>query len=239
MKLFHGTNGGWLDNILKRGLEPRGMRPSRNNWKHVPHQSNPKCVYMTDSYAPYFAFQAARGKELSCAVVEIDTDRLDPEALWADEDCLEQVTREYKNDKCPAKGMSARTLWYRSQMFTIGSFTLNDGSVEEAWRFSLRALGTCSHKGPIPASAITRAVRFPLKPNAWMAFVWDPSITTINQMIMGDRYRALTAKLFGDEYPPFEHWVDGNGNPVESSDENALKHFDPDRIQELERITCS
>jgi len=47
MKLYHGTNGDWLANILRNGLEPRGNRAARNNWKHVPRQSNPKAVYFT------------------------------------------------------------------------------------------------------------------------------------------------------------------------------------------------
>ena len=76
MKLYHGTNGRWLKNILQRGIEPRGARPGRNNWKHVPHQSNPKCVYLTDSYAPYFSFNATKGGDPRCGVIEIDTDRL-------------------------------------------------------------------------------------------------------------------------------------------------------------------
>ena len=112
--LYHGTNGAWLGSILRSGIEPRGSRPARNNWKHVPHQSNPRCVYLTDSYAPYFAFNAARGKDPLCAVIEVDTDRLDPNNLTFDEDCWEQLGRG--RDELPGT-MSERTIWYRKHQF--------------------------------------------------------------------------------------------------------------------------
>jgi len=200
--LFHGTNGAWLDVILKQGLRPRGAA-GRSNWTHSIN-SNPKCVYLTDSYAPYFAFNAMRGKAPLCAVVEIDTDLLDETDLYPDEDFLEQVSRGAKD---PVPGtMVERTKHFRKNQFRYDYPCINpdDGSETTWWEASLRYLGTCSHRGIVPARAITRAVRWPHKGNGVLAAVWDPTITLVNQQIMGDKYKALTAKLFAGDFTTVE-----------------------------------
>jgi hypothetical protein len=202
VRLYHGTNGAWLDVILKQGLKPRGAN-GRTNWTHTIN-SNPRCVYLTDSYAPYFAFNATRGKEPICAVVEIDTDLLDEANLYPDEDFLEQISRDVKD---PVPGdMKARTLHFRKHQFDYDYPCINpdDGSDTTWWQASLRYLGTASHRGIIPASAITRAVRWPHKANAMLRYIWDPTITTINQKIFGDKYKTLTAKLFAGEFTTAE-----------------------------------
>lgn len=237
MKLYHGTNGGWVQNIVKRGLEPRGTRQARNNWKHVPHQSNPKCVYLTDSYAPYFAFQATRGKNPLCAVVEIDSDRLNHSHLYADEDALEQMTRHSEVDMAPAGlGMSDRTLWYRAHQFDITGMTMQDGTVEDAWRLSLRVLGTCSYHGTILPHAITRIVTWPDKENLGLHFVFDPTITVMNQKICGDMYRALMAKLFGDPVTTMDPFVSEDGSPFPRYGAQTVAVFDRACIKGLEVI---
>lgn len=195
MLLYHGTNERWLDSIIKNGLRPRGRSQARNNWKHVAHQSNPRCVYLTDSYAPYFAFIASRGEDPSCAVVEVDTDLLDESSLLPDEDAWEQLGRG--RDGIPGN-MSRRTVAWRNLIggqdpVAIRMFTADDGTT--GWRLSLRALGTCCHLGRMPPEAITRAVRWPHRPNVRQMLVWDPTITLMNQRIVGDRYRALTRRL--------------------------------------------
>jgi hypothetical protein len=234
MRLYHGTNGSWLENILKNGLEPRRRIKSRNNWTHVKHQSNPGAVYLTDSYAPYFSFNASRGQHPSCAVVEIDTDKLDNELLSYDEDAWEQIGRAPdKAGRTPRDGvagdMSQRTLHYRRKQRDWESqyqFSVPGHPEWRGWQVSLFALGTCCYLGDVPPEAITRAVRWPHKPNIWMAFVWDPTISMINQRIMGDRYRALTAMLFGGEIP----------NNLPEWDLPQVKGFKPDKINDLERF---
>ncbi len=234
--LYHGTNGAWLDNILRVGLEPRGARTSRDNWKHVPHRSNPRAVYLTDSYAPYFAVNASRGASPSCAVIEIDVARLDPNLLLPDEDAWEQLGRN--RDNLPGT-MSQRTVKYRNAISrtarasgyhadrdVLTQYQAKDGAT--GWQLSLRALGTCCHYGAIPASAITRAVVWSHVTNAWMSLVWDPTITLMNQRVCGDRYRALTAKLFGDA--PL---------PVHEFEADIINRFDPSRIKDLRRINLT
>ena len=201
VKLYHGTNGAWLNNILKIGIHPRGAK-GVNNWKHTVN-SNPKCVYLTNSYAPYFAFNASKGKEPLCAVIEIDTDKLFPLNLYPDEDFLEQGSRKIDN---PVPGsMKERTIHYRKQQFTFNWPTKNkDGTDTTWWEASLQHLGTCAHRGTIPPSAITRAVVWPHHPNIKLMYVWDPIIVIINQMVMGHQYHILTRKLFDGEFTPVE-----------------------------------
>ena len=197
MKLYHGTNGAWLNSILTSGLEPRGSKAARNNWKHG-SQSNPKCVYLTDSYAPYIAFNATRGKDASCAVIEIDTDLLDQERLTFDEDAWEQLGRGRDG---VVGNIRERTLWYRKRQldpFTKGMFSAASGAT--GWCLSLDALGTCAYEGTIPSTAITRAVLWPHRPNIHLCMVWDPSITILNQQFCGLRYKVLTRKLFDAEF---------------------------------------
>jgi hypothetical protein len=68
------------------------------------------------------------------------------------------------------------------------------------WGASVEYLGTCSHRGTVPVEAITRVVTYPHRPNVHLHFVWDPTISLLNQAIVGDRYRALMAKLFAGEF---------------------------------------
>jgi len=195
MRLYHGTNARWLPNILRVGLEPRGRKVSRSNWKEtVP--SNPNCVYFCSGYAPHFAFKAARdGDKAVCAVIEIETDRLPaPNLLLPDEDCLEQTGRGV--DEVPGD-MTERTLHYRRDM-------LRRFQGSDAWKLSLEYLGTCAYHGIVPPGAITRVVTWPHKPNVRLLLVWDLSVSLINQRVCGNRYRVLTRKLFDGEFnhPP-------------------------------------
>lgn len=207
MKLYHGTNGAWVDHILRVGLRPRGERAARGNWKDTV-QSHPGCVYLTDAYAPHFAIQASRGKEPTCAVFEVDTDRLDQRDLFPDEDFLEQGTRRV-NDGVTGT-MLQRTRHYRRHLFDYGEPRLDPDSIAgddpapkflPTWRFSIRYLGTCAHRGPIPPEAITRVVTWPdTRANVTVRLAWDLSVSLVNYRWCGPRYRALTRKLFDGEF---------------------------------------
>lgn len=174
MKLYHGTDARFLQRILKQGLLPRGKRAS--NWPDA--TSHPGCVYLTDAYAPYFCWSAQqRG-----LVVEIETDRLDQRKLLPDEDVIEQTGR----GKDGVEGdYLERTAFFKKQLhlYTAGQ-----------WKQSLKAMGTCAYLGKIPVAAITRTVVF----STDYCWQWDAMISLINYRLLGDRYRAQTARLFGD-----------------------------------------
>jgi len=59
MLLYHGTSEAALKDILKEGIMPRTLKGQRSgNWRHTV-TSNPKAVYLTDTYAAYFALVAS------------------------------------------------------------------------------------------------------------------------------------------------------------------------------------
>lgn len=198
-RLYHGTTEAAVSDILKNGIKPRGKKSG--NWKHS-IESNPNAVYLTDSYAIYFAGNATdleKGERL--AIIEIDTDRLKILSFAPDEDFLEQATRKKAGPHLAPidKPMKYRTRWYRrrTQNYYIH------------WMDSLKHLGTCTYYGNIPPSAITR-IAF-IEPDAYFGLVIgagiDPYITVENYSIMGAKYRNSVKKLFGDPLETDPHEV--------------------------------
>jgi hypothetical protein len=185
MKLYHGTTERVARLALLEGLKPRALTGDAGHWKHTV-DSNPDHVYLTSVYAVYFATCAwEKGDRL--AILEVDTDLLDDGMMRPDEDFLEQVTRG-RGPGPKRGGMKARTHWFRKRL---------DGFAHH-WEDSARGLGTCSHRGTIPASAITRAAAF--KPDPCIAqSALDPAICLINYQICRGKYVALTRWAIGDE----------------------------------------
>jgi len=178
MKLYHGTSSRHLPSILKEGLKPRRARPG--NWEHTV-EGCPDAVYLTAAYAHHFALQACR-KNDRCVIVEIDTDQLDSFWLVPDEDAVAFASN------MPGKTLREKSAHYRG--------TLHDFAGTETYKLSLEQLGNCCYYGAVPRRAITRIVSFDQK-DVWTYS--DPTITPINYHLMGEYYRALIAKTFGDE----------------------------------------
>lgn len=193
MLLYHGTRASFLSHITKHGIKPR-TNTKPGNWKHsIP--SNPKAVYLTAGYGLYFAMNAlpARSKSRKTAVLEVDTDKLDPMLLLPDEDAVEQTARGH--DDLPNDwSMLKRTLWYRKN---IVNFIATD-----AWESSVKALGTACYWGTIPPEAITRAAIVDTKianPSFILAAL-DPSISVLNWKFCSAKYKNLTKFLFNDSF---------------------------------------
>lgn len=183
MKLYHGTTGAVARKaIAGQGIQPRRLS-KRSNWTNCP--SHPDAVYLTNAYPLYFAAQ--HNVEVA-AVVEVETDRLNPFQLLPDEDALEQNGRG--NDGLPGHWtMRQRTVNYRNRLRNFA-----DGS---NWEKSLDCLGTCAHLGVIPPAAITRVAFIHTKDA--IALVWEgmqPMISLLNFRYCGDRYKALTASIW-------------------------------------------
>jgi hypothetical protein len=180
VKLYHGTSDRHLPAILRDGIRPRGKR--EGNWKHT-SDSHPDCAYLTNAYAHYFAISALETKREQCAVVEIDTDKLDAFFLLPDEDALAQVHKKaYGGD------LLKLTAFYRDSLF--------DYCGGNAWRDSVKFLGTCAYFGVIPTAAITRIATFSREGVVRYA---DPTITLQNYQIMGAYYRNLVRAAFNDD----------------------------------------
>jgi hypothetical protein len=198
MKLYHGTAGRFLPKILKDGLTPRGKR--RGHWQHTV-MSNSEAVYLTDAYAPYFSINCATKKDTTAAIIEIDTDRLDPWQFVPDEDVLEQTSRPRRGvavDDLPLDwSMEQRTAWYRDNLYEYAD--------KQTWKKSLDAMGTCAYMGDIPVSAITRVLTFNMldkRLSSLLLTFANPSITLMNYQLVGRKYRYYTALMFGETPRP-------------------------------------
>lgn len=185
LKLYHGTTATALASIAAHGIKPRGKANKTNNWKHTVG-SNQDTVYLTDSYAFYFAWCAAARRRDDLALVEVDCDGLRAN-LQADEDAVEQSNRG--RDGLPADwDMKRRTIYYRSRAHLYSAAQ------------SLEVLGTCGHRGTVPVSALRRIVT--IKHEECLRLIlqgFDPSISTLNYKILGAQYRQGVRWFFDDE----------------------------------------
>lgn len=194
IRLYHGTSARALPFIAEHGIMPRGKDGTRNNWKHTVG-SNAKCVYLTDSYAFYFAWCAVSmddKEDLALLEVEVPAER-----LQADEDAIEQATRG--RDNLPADwDMKRRTIYYRSRAHQYRAAA------------SLELLGTCSHRGTIPVSDVRRVVLIDHEQCMRLIFSgFDPVISLMNYRILGEHYRASVQWMFGDA-PAFRTYGSGS-----------------------------
>jgi hypothetical protein len=186
MKLYHGTTEAIARKALKEGLKPR-IATGKSNWKHT-SESNPSLVYLTDTYAPYFAIAATRAdSDEKIAIIEVDTAQLDDTWMRPDEDAIEQGTEK---GHLGIKGTTQkqRTKWIRNHIDYFKS----------CWTDSLKLIGNCAYKGVIPPSAITRVV---LNDRTNRMMEWaamDPTITTINYRFYGAKYRLLLKWYLGE-----------------------------------------
>jgi hypothetical protein len=204
LKLYHGTIAEVARKALTEGLKPRGILDMNGdgNWQHTV-ESNPECVYLTDTYAAYFAMNACKGDE-HWGIVEIDVDLLDDPNLLPDEDWLEQGTRGDPDWDYIEGGMVERTRWFRDHAYLF----------QHLWEDSVKSMGNCCHRGIIIPQAITRVAIYDPKSNLGISMIaMDPSITPLNHFICGRKYRALTAWLMGDDVDVMEFYALGDGPP--------------------------
>ena len=188
MKLYHGTSERHLAAILKEGLKPRG-NGNGGNWKE--HPSSPYHVYLTNCYAGYFACAASeKGEKWVVLEVEVDEDELHP-----DEDFLEACSRGAAKEDAKIIGgtdMKTRTAYYRNNLWDF----------DHLWEESLNYLGNATYPNTIPPEAITRYVTIDITAEDRSSLLWtiiDPCISPMNYKFCGDKYKALTKWLFGDE----------------------------------------
>jgi hypothetical protein len=178
--LYHGTRATHLDSILANDLMPRG-ESGNSQWTHSV-ESRPDAVYLTTAYPLHFAANAQSEGDL--LIVEVDTARLDPYRLIADEDALAQ------SQDAPASSredLEEKTRYFRERS--------HEYSAEE----SLSVLGTCAHLGPVPRRALRRAARIPLADIGKLILGgFDPTVTPINYSLFGADYEKSVAWLFGD-----------------------------------------
>lgn len=219
MLLYHGTNERALKSILREGILPRKLKGQRSgNWNHtVP--SNPSAVYLTDTYAAYFAWIATgKSEHGKMVIIEVDVDKLDMDLMAPDEDALEQSLRD--RDRVPGD-MRARTMYYRRRARKLS----------QHWRDSLEGLGTVGYYGAVMPIAITRiCVIDQEKQKQIVMGAADPSITLMNHRFCFQKYQALVRWLFGEEISVAEYI--GFGQEV-------LDIYQKEMIEQIEQVLAN
>lgn len=208
MKLYHGTSTARLAAILETGILPRRESKKKSLWSKNPSADDR--VYLSDIYAPYFAFHAAEHDRADALILEVDTDRLLPTRFLPDEDFLEQASRKQSAEAVGMK-KNVTTLEARTRFFRQNTHRWRSG-----WTDSVKHLGTCAVQGRISPEAITRYVTVDCKKMSSLRFMaTDASISIINHTYCSGKYTALTALLMGDR-PSARQWVEtqlGHGSP--------------------------
>lgn len=230
MKLYHGTDAANLAAIRAHGVRPRAATRRPSNWGHT-IESNPHAVYLTDTYALYFAVNGAADDSWP-AILELDTEALRPDLLAPDEDALEQATRVLPTDGVPPElrpgaaleGMVTRTRWFRRHALRLANF----------WPVSVELLGTCAYYGPVPPAAITRVAVIDPDTAPAMTVALDPMVSISNHRFCGAFYRNATRAIFGDPATEPDHtgvdaaklealaqWYERNGGGVAARETRA------------------
>jgi len=185
--VYHGTGERAARRALKHGILPRRMSGKKGNWKHTV-SSNPSMVYLTTAYAPYFASATTNPDRERPAIIEIDLDALDQDALYPDEDFIEQGLR--------GKKLGTSDDIHKRNLYIIKHIE----EYRENWKLSLEKLGTVCHRGIVPASAITKVVAFDPKKNIDIfRDTLNPTITLANYRFCGEKYRSMTRWFMGEE----------------------------------------
>lgn len=178
--LYHGTRAAHQARILEHDLVPRGQS-GVSQWQHTA-ESRPDAVYLTSAYPLHFAINAQGEGDL--LILEVDTAKLNPSLLVADEDALAQSLNELATRRMT---LLEKTLYYR------------DRSHHYSAEDSLALLGTCAYLGPVPAAALSRAARIRLEDVGTLIIGgFDPVVSPINFSIFGDEYRESIKWLFRD-----------------------------------------
>lgn len=186
--LYHGTRSKLLDKILENGLKPRGKR--KGNWKQYPSRHD--LVYLTRSYAPFFAINGLKKNENLALILEIESSNL---KLLPDEDFISQAISMNTGEPLPEV--------HKQVLENLESY-------QEHWQLSLDNLGNCSHKGPISPGNITRYCTLDIKKRPDLFSIsLDPSISTMNYRFCGTRYQSIISWLFGDR-EDFDLMIGGN-----------------------------
>lgn len=197
MLIYHGTTEAAARKALKKGLLPREMSAVGGNWRHT-ISSNPAMVYLSLSYAPYYAVSALINSDAGrMAIIELDTQKLEQKRLRPDEDFVEQCLRDAP--KALAQFHLENAGIKKRQHFV----RKNLDRWHELWPQCLEHFGNICYKGAIDPSAITRIVAYKTEDNpAATWFSMEPTITIANYKFCGGTYRALTKFFIGDEVKP-------------------------------------
>jgi hypothetical protein len=183
--IFHGTDARHLDDVLTHGLRPWNEFKSASNWGAIP--ARPGFVYLSEVYGLYYA-QGAGDETSGMALIEIDDGVLDPSRIFPDEDFIAQLFWE-------AKALGEEIPVDLAQIDSVAELTQAiDPVLFQDMTVSCRVhFGNAAYMGTIPPSAIRRHAVVPFnRENQVLHFLSsDPSLSMINTLVVGERYRSL------------------------------------------------
>lgn len=187
--LYHGTSVEYLDVILKEGLKPRMDR--KGNWSEFPSRKD--MVYLTTTYALYFANAAARGK---MAILQVDP-------------ACELDASAEENTLFPDEDFIAQSVHQQSSMSLKDAHDWVLRNIEEFdhyWESSLEKMGTVGYRG-VPIHPRRVAIIDPEVMERFLLLsMLDPTITPINHYIKGGFYQQFTRWVFGEA--PLPHLLE-------------------------------
>ena len=205
MKLYHGTTRATALNALVEGLKPRSLT-NKSNWKHLV-ESNPSMVYLTSTYAPYYAIGAAGENETHLGIIEIETDTkgltgrrlLDKHLFRPDEDYISSSKRFAQDPRIKNVDTEsgARKVWIRDNLHKF----------RNNWKESIKCLGNCCYEGVIPPGSITRVTIADIKKVSYMiSMAAQASINEWNYAIKGEYYQLIT-RWFNKQPVTIDDWL--------------------------------
>ena len=153
------------------------------------------------------------GEDDDPVVFEIDTDLLEEENFFPDEDFIAQGLKDIKNH---AK--------YRKDLERYQCH----------WKLSVEKLGNCCYKGVIPAKAITRYCVLSRKRLDLIGQMLDPSISLGNFLVLGTWYNNLVKYMFGDIFEIPDKFSGIGVRPIAEDDEfsRMMQMHDEARIKQ-------
>ena len=212
--LYHGTNAEYLDDILKKGIVPRGT--SKGNWEHANLFSNPNMIYLTDCYAFYYSGMQSSENQKDSLILKIEVEE---NKLCCDEDFLMNIgdkNKRFAFEKIVKENKKANIIshetskWskFKNKEFKHQQRFFSDyiHYFKSAWKPSLSHLGCVAHIGKIEPQQIKD---FVIHNMLDCLLTHDNSVTTENHKYKADYQRAELKYLFDE--------------PMDDIDRKALK----------------
>jgi hypothetical protein len=184
-RLYHGTDAKTAARILSDGLLPR-HRTGKSVWTHTV-ESNDTCVYLTECYPGYYAWETCAADGKCWGIVEVDLNRLDVALLRPDEDFLEMRSRAV------------------SDTDVIGRTAEFAGRLDEhaaLWESSLERLGSCAYRGAVAVDAISAVAVFDPRANLFVQDQCGLIVVSVERhSAQRERHKDLSRWFFNEALP--------------------------------------
>ncbi len=182
IEIFHGTTTEHLDDIIKNGLKPRNKtKRKKSNWSLASRLNH---VYLSLSYSGYFAICALDKKfKYEPVILKIKIPKNKFNNLYPDEDFLGQAFQPH----------------YPNIDLIELTKSIDLEKFKNTWPLSLEKIGNVSYKGIISTDMIVD-YRI-IKDKKVLSFMFNPTITIVNYIILGKQYENLTRIQFGENLP--------------------------------------